>query len=242
LVLGGEICMWGEQIDAHSIDSRIWPRSAAIAERFWSAESVNNVDDMYRRLAVESIRLEAVGLTHLSHEERALRELAGAADIDALRLFASVLEPVSFHERYQLQHTSQLTPLDNLVDAVRPDPPSRHDTNRLTHQFLRAPATSEEARASLDKAFQSWIAAAPAIEAQLSMSPLLRPALPRAQQIPALATAGVEALNYLSKGTKAPAGWKERNLASIEAAKKPQAIVRFTFLSPLEELVNAVAE
>lgn len=241
-VLGGEVCMWGEHVDARSIDSRIWPRSAAIAERFWSPESVNDVDDMYRRLEVESIRLEALGLTHLSHEGSALRQLAGTEDIDALRVFSSVLEPVSFSDRYQQQHTSQLTPLDNLVDAIRPDPPSRHDTNRLTHQFLRATATNEEARAALEKAFESWIAATPAIEAQLATSPLLALAQPRAQQLPQLATAGVEALNYLAKGTKAPTGWKLRNLALIEAAKKPQALVRFTFLPPLEELVNAVPE
>ena len=64
----------------------------------------------------------------------------------------------------------------------------------------------------------------------------------RAQQLPGLANAGIEALNYLSKGTKAPAGWKKRHLALIEAAKKPQALVRFTFLPPLEELVSAVQE
>jgi hexosaminidase len=203
---------------------------------------VNNVDDMYRRLETESIRLEGLGLTHLSHEAAALRELAGTDNIDALRLFSSVLEPVSFGERYHQQHTSQLTPLNNLVDAIRPDPPSRHDTNRLTHQFLKAPTASEGARILLEKDFESWIAAAPAIKAQLASSPLLALAEPRAEQLPGLATAGIEALNYLSKGAKAPAGWKQRNLALIEAAKKPQAIVRFTFLSPLEELVNAVAE
>ena len=242
LVLGGEICMWGEQLNERSIDSRIWPRSAAIAERFWSPESVNNVDDMYRRLEAESIRLEVLGLTHLSHEESALRELAGTGNIDALRIFSSLLEPVSFSDRYDQQRTSQLTPLTNLVDAVRPDPPSRHNTNRLTHQFLRAPTASEEARSSLEKDFQSWIAAAPAIEAQLATTPLLALAEPRAQQLPGLANAGIEALNYLSKGTKAPAGWKQRHLALIEAAKKPQALVRFTFLPPLEELVSAVQE
>ncbi len=242
LVLGGEVCMWGEHINARSIDSRIWPRTAAIAERFWSPESVNNVDDMYRRLETESIRLEGLGLTHLSHEAAALRELAGTDNIDALRVFSSGLEPVSFGERYHQQHTSQLTPLNNLVDAIRPDPPSRHETNRLTHQFLKAPTASEGARILLEKDFESWIAAAPAIKAQLASSPLLALAEPRAQQLPGLATAGIEALNYLSKGAKAPAGWKQRNLALIEAAKKPQAIVRFTFLSPLGELVTAVAE
>ena len=76
----------------------------------------------------------------------------------------------------------------------------------------------------------------------MATTPLLALAKPRAQQLPGLATAGIEALNYLSKGAKAPAGWKQQNLALIEAAKKPQALVRFTFLSPLEELVNAVKE
>jgi hexosaminidase len=242
LVLGGEICMWAEQLNARSIDSRIWPRSAAIAERFWSPESVNNVDDMYRRLEVESIRLEALGLTHLSHQGSALRELAGTENIDALRVFSSVLEPVSFSDRYHQQRTSQLTPLNNLVDAVRPDPPSRHDSNRLTHQFLKAPTASEEARTLLEKDFQSWIAASPAIETQLATTPLLSLAEARARQLPGLANAGIEALNYLSKGAKAPSGWKQRNLALIEAAKKPQALVRFTFLPPLEELVKAVQE
>ena len=125
LILGGEVCMWGEQLYERTIDSRIWPRTAAIAERFWSPENVRDVDDMYRRLNVTSIRLEAFGLTHLTQEDVGLRALTGSMDIESMRIFASVLEPVSFHDRYEGQHTSQLTPLNRLVDAVRPDPSSR---------------------------------------------------------------------------------------------------------------------
>ena len=58
-ILGGEACMWEEQTSALDIDSRIWPRTAAIAERLWSPRAVNDVDDMYRRLEVESLRLES---------------------------------------------------------------------------------------------------------------------------------------------------------------------------------------
>ncbi|HEU5402011.1 MAG TPA: family 20 glycosylhydrolase, partial [Terriglobales bacterium] len=51
LILGGEACMWSEQITPETIDSRIWPRLAAVAERLWSPENVRDVPDMYRRLA-----------------------------------------------------------------------------------------------------------------------------------------------------------------------------------------------
>jgi hexosaminidase len=239
-VLGGEVCMWGEHINQLSIDSRIWPRTAAVAERFWSPETVTDVDDMYRRLAVESLRIEALGLTHITHEGTALRELAGTEDISALRTFSSALQPVPFGERYRYQHTDQLTPLDNVVDAVRPDPPSRHQVAMLVRDLLKSPKANSSARAQLKSIFQGWADSAPAVEAQMDRSPLLATARPRAEQLATLAATGQQALDYLSGAKKAPAEWKKSKLAEIEAVRKPQALVRFVFLDPLRDLVNAV--
>lgn len=239
-VLGGEVCMWGEQLNQLSIDSRIWPRTAAVAERFWSPANLRDVDDMYRRLWVESLRIEATaGTTHLTHKGAALRELARSEKIDALTTFADVLQPVSFGERYRGQHTSQITSLDLLVDAVTPDPPSRHGMILLTRDLLKQPKGASAARAELTSTFQSWVDASPVITAQMNTAPLLVEAKPRLAQFTALGHTGLEALSYLN-GKKAPAGWKQKALTEIETARKSQILVRFTMLDALHDLVDAV--
>ncbi|HEX4786104.1 MAG TPA: family 20 glycosylhydrolase [Candidatus Sulfotelmatobacter sp.] len=241
-ILGGEACMWEEQTSGLDIDSRIWPRTAVIAERLWSSRSVNDVDDMYRRLEIESLRLETFGLTHISQEGVSLRQLSGTRQIAPLHILASILEPVPFDQRAHQQHANQLTPLDLLVDALPPDPPSRHDFESLMRAYLQNPAARTSEQTDLTAEFKSWISAEPGILRLMTGAPLLAQAEPRAQQLTELGMLGLEAVSYLSSGTPAAGGWKAAKLAALDDAEKPQALVRFTVTKPLRDLVNAVAE
>jgi hexosaminidase len=121
-LLGGEATMWSELVDARNVDTRIWPRTAAIAERLWSPEAVADVADMYRRLEAVSGQLEALGLRHKTAQEELLRMIAGNDHIDALKQLVDVLEPVPEYERHKLAVHNTSTPLTGLADAAVPDP------------------------------------------------------------------------------------------------------------------------
>jgi hexosaminidase len=241
-ILGGEACMWSEYVDAGTIDSRIWPRTAAIAERLWSPSTVNNIDDMYRRLWVESLRLESLGLTQISQEDASLRALTGTEQIDALQPLMAVLEPVDFDTRsgFSEKHgVTTLAPLNNLVDALPPDPPSRHDFANVVSTYLQDPIARPDLEGTLTATFRSWMMGPQEMELMTS-SPQLETAVHRAQQLTELGTLGLEAVGYLSSGVAAPPGWKARQLAILDEAEKPVAMTRFTVLKALRDLVNEV--
>ncbi|XP_062511528.1 uncharacterized protein LOC134187426 [Corticium candelabrum] len=77
LVIGGEVCAWGEYIDGSDLDSTIWPRAAAAAERLWSRRDVNDIDSMEPRLASFRCLLHRRGITSSPLQSDARREPFG---------------------------------------------------------------------------------------------------------------------------------------------------------------------
>ena len=265
LILGGEVCMWAEQLNPETVDSRVWPRTMAVAERFWSPQSDRDVSDMYRRLRINSLKLENVGLRHVSAPEVMRRNLLLQRHPEALEVLASVLEPVSFHERYQGQHTNGLTTLDRLVDAVVADPSSRQeiagDVEALAGSVTVPPPSNpkleldlsgdvpsgvtpsrEVALGRLRQRFLSWQAAGPRLLEDVQETPRLSDAAVRAEQLGELAQVGLSALTYLQTHTTPPAGWQAQQMSILDAAEQPSALVRFTFLHSMRKLVLAAAQ
>ncbi|MEC3906681.1 family 20 glycosylhydrolase [Tamlana sp. 2201CG12-4] len=98
-ILGGEATMWSELVTPQTIDSRIWPRTAAISERFWSAKTVNDIENMKKRLRTVSFNLEELGLTHIKNRAVILRGMTNNQDIASLITLANICEPLKVYQR-----------------------------------------------------------------------------------------------------------------------------------------------
>lgn len=98
-VLGAEVTMWSELVTPLTIDSRIWPRTAAIAERYWSAKEVNDVDNMLHRLKDVSYHLEELGITHIRNKDVILRNITKNQDIYAVSVLSKICEPLKIYTR-----------------------------------------------------------------------------------------------------------------------------------------------
>jgi len=231
-VLGGEATMWAEWVSPETIDSRVWPRTAAIAERLWSAREVNQVDDMYRRLAVVSYQLEELGITHIRNQKMLLRRLTMGKDTTALETLVSLIEPVKEYRRYQVRPQTMLSPLTGLIDAAQPDAPAALNFNR---------AVERSALADLKTMVEGWQRHEDAIASVIAASPALAEAKQLPADLKALNRIALESIVALTNGSTQSAEWKAARIAELDAIAKPKAGVEFMTLPGIKKLVEAAS-
>ena len=241
LILGGESCQWAEWVTPENIDSHIWPRNAAIAERLWSPQDVTDVNSMYTRMHAISLELESLGLTHNSARERMLQRMAGTADITGLRVLANVVEPVKDYNRWSDEKgpINFHAPLNQLIDAAYPESHTARHFSSLVQQFIQSGYKDQAAEAQIRTSLMLWRTNDARLEPVLQQSALLHEDIPISQNLAMLGAAGLQALDYLDKGLPEPDLWKTQQMAVIDQAKKPVAGLLLQVTAPVQQLVEA---
>jgi len=247
LILGGESCMWAEYVNAENVDSRIWPRNAAIAERLWSPQNVTDAAFMYARLHAVSAQLEWLGLTHRTYYPQMLRRIAGPGaspeELLALRTLADVVEPVKDYTRgaTATAEPTSATPLNRVVDAVPLESDIARRFGELVDKFVASSCRDAEAAAQLRAQLSAWRDNDARLQPLVQRSFLVREVAATSQDLSLLAAVGLAALDFAAKGGAAPEDWKAQQLTVIGQIEKPKSQLLVMPAASVQRLAEAVA-
>ena len=243
LILGGEACMWSELVTPGTIDSRIWPRLLAIAERFWSPEGVRDVDDLYRRMAIRSQDLERLGLRHEANYQPMLDRLAGGSRILELRVLADMLQPVKMYQRHGMHQRDwgrryqTSTPLNRLVDATTPESLVAREFAKQVEDFLGGDPTMEK---TIEHRLTAWRDQHQPLVAALAASPSRDEIEPLSRALSEAASLGLTALGRLGPSPLASGGLPAAKdlVTKLDELEAPKSEVQLQ-LGGIRRLVEA---
>jgi hexosaminidase len=246
LILGGESCIWSEYVNAENIDSRIWPRNAAIAERLWSPEGTTDVSSMYDRMDAESERLEWLGLTHRSYQRPMLLRIAGAASPDefaALTALAQALEHQKDYTREESASTdpTSFTPLNRLVDAVYPESSASRRFSAAVDQFVASSCNDPVQATQVRSQLAEWAGLDARLQPLAQRSQLVKEAAPASAALSQAAKIGLEALEAVAKSAPLSDDQKKSQIAALHAQEQQAHKAQLTIpeLSAFQKLVES---
>ncbi len=239
-VLGGEATMWGEFVSKENIDSRIWPRTAAIAERFWSPRSVNDVDNMYERLESISYQLEEHGLLHIKNIEMMLRRLTNNNNTEFLSTLISVIEPVKIYKRNGLRRHTQQSPLTRVIDVATADARAARDFRKLVDEFLLDAKPNSTKLKQIKTNLKKWQENHSKLEKTIAQSPILLEIKPISENLKTISELGLEILKIKESGRTVDENWLKEKQKIIDKAKVPVAQTELMIVSAIEKLINSI--
>jgi hexosaminidase len=238
LILGGEAAEWAEYIVPENADNRIWPRTAAIAERFWSPASVRDVDSMYARLDRVSLELEFLGLKHRANQERMLARLAGSAPRNVVMTLADTLEPVKGYERGETHEFDADWPLNQFIDALSPESDAARRANQLAERVVANPADLE-ARRDLRRLYELWRENDARLQPYVADSWPLGSIATFSPLLSQLGVTGLQALDAMDNNLAVSSGEHAVHLAAVKAAEVHHSMLLMAVTPGVQKLVDA---
>jgi hexosaminidase len=243
-ILGGEATMWSEFVNPETIDSRIWPRTAAIAERLWSPQDVKDVESMYRRMDQISWTLDFAGLTHNTAYEPMLQRIADAQEVAPLRTFTDLVEPVKDYDRGNLAKVepTSFDPLNRVVDAARPESETARQFSRLVDKFVSENCRDAGAASSIRSSLSVWRDNDSKLQTLISRSFLASEVAPMSRNLTAVSNVGLQALDRVQGGQPGDVAWKVQQIAVIAEAERPTSAQLLLMVAPpVQKLVEAAS-
>ena len=246
LILGGEAAMWSEVVTDEILDGRIWPRMAAIAERFWSPREVRDIDSLYRRLDVVDSDLEVLGLHH-RYNQRRMRERLAPGKAGPLEVLASGLEPVRYYGHLLTRSRAGRAdaPLSDFIDTLPAQSTAARQFNAAVRAVLKGPRTNGPEVEAIRTQLVAWRDNHQLFSAVARESAVLTRALPASQDLAELASAGLEALDLWLSGKRQMPAWTARTAVLIEAGHRAAAassdmVSTFLDRQPPSEMLVAI--
>jgi hypothetical protein len=207
---------------------------------------VTDVASMYARLHAESARLELLDLMHRRYYRSMLQRIAGAAspdEFEALKTVADVVEPVKDYSREKLapEEPTSLTPMNRVVDAVNLESDKAREFGELVDKYLASSCKDADSAARLRAQFIIWRDNDAKLQPLEQRSFLVKEIGQVSQNLSALGTAGLAALDQIVKGSAAPADWKASQTAAIAQLAEPRAQLLLLPTGAVQKLVDAAS-
>lgn len=239
LILGGETTEWTEFITPEILNNRIWPRSAAIAERFWSPKGTRDVGSMYARLPWVAHELRMMGVENGGVDRDMLQRMAGTTAVERLAVLAEVVQPPLDYNRETVETYDETNPLNHLVDAVPAESETARHFAELAHKVATGAATPDE-HAEVRAWLTLWAGNDAVLGPMLHGKALTAELVPLSRDVSRAATIGLMALDQIEgHGNAAALAATQGELTKMGGMV---AVLRNMLATPVDELAGAASQ